>query len=131
MSHKSELEYRQAQQTRRDRWRALSIGIFLTALLAFGLRYGEQTITPVSTLLTANFVPDLTKYYTSEQVRTGAIVFVPPHGEQCQKNLIDNATWRIRYFGMVNCDQALQAEQPSPRSMGAARFEAIRDGFRR
>jgi len=59
---------------------------------------------------------------------TGSIIFVPVLGNVCRKRLIDNATWRIRDFGLIECRTALN---PHAQESGwsASRVDVIRSSF--
>ncbi|MGH6768604.1 MAG: hypothetical protein ACRECO_06230 [Xanthobacteraceae bacterium] len=67
---------------------------------------------------------------TEDDLTTGSIVFVPTHGNRCRNSLIDNATWRIRDNGYVDCRTALSRNANVPRlNWSTARTHAIRQGF--
>jgi hypothetical protein len=60
------------------------------------------------------------------------MLFVAPGGNRCRQSTIDNATWRIRNGGLVDCDEALAKAANAGndvRSPGS-RLELIRQGFR-
>jgi hypothetical protein len=64
-----------------------------------------------------------------EELKTGSIYITPADGNVCEHRLIDNATWRIRPNGHVNCDGPVSwAAQEATRN-SAQRMEAIREGF--
>src|SRR5688572_9687421 len=79
----------------------------------------EAPLTKARMALAKQGVDDLT---------TGSIVFLPIQGDRCRNRLIDNATWRIRDTGMVDCRTALSHSSARPR-WSAARADVIRDGF--
>ena len=64
----------------------------------------------------------------ADDLTTGSIVFVPLHGNRCRSRLIDNATWRIRDNGIVDCRAALSHSSPRLR-WSAARVDVVRQGF--
>ena len=66
-----------------------------------------------------------------DNLTTGSILFVPVLGNRCRHRLIDNATWRIRDGGVVDCNTALshQAGGGGLR-WSAARVDVVREGFR-
>jgi hypothetical protein len=66
----------------------------------------------------------------TDDLTTGSIVFVPTHGERCRNSLIDNATWRIRDNGVVDCRAALSQNAHIGRlRWSTARVDVIRHGF--
>jgi hypothetical protein len=61
---------------------------------------------------------------------TGSIVFVPPLGNQCRTNVIDNATWRIYSGSVVDCRTALSRHASPPLlRWSTARVDVIRHSF--
>ena len=71
----------------------------------------------------------LASQHHDDNLATGSIVFVPVVGDECRKNVIDNATWTVREIGRIPCDQALAADR-HPRNGTASRLGVIRDSFR-
>jgi hypothetical protein len=67
-----------------------------------------------------------------DDLTTGSIVFVPVLGDRCRNRLIDNATWRIRNNGEVDCRAALLRHANVPRlQWSSPRIDVIRHGFTR
>jgi hypothetical protein len=66
------------------------------------------------------------------RLSTGSMLFVAPGGNQCRQGTIDNATWRIRNGGPVDCDEALAkaANAGNDTRSPGSRLELIRQGFR-
>lgn len=67
---------------------------------------------------------------TDDDLATGSIIFVPIMGNVCRKRLIDNANWRIRDIGLVECRKALNANAAEP-GLSFARVDVIRNSFSR
>lgn len=67
-----------------------------------------------------------------DTLATAPIILVPVLGNNCRKKLIDNATWRIRDHGNVECRVAL-ARNAFGGELGwsASRLDVVRDGFYR
>jgi hypothetical protein len=63
-----------------------------------------------------------------DELATGSIIFVPIMGNVCRKRLIDNATWRIRDIGFVECRKALNPNAAES-GLSLARVEVIRNSF--
>jgi hypothetical protein len=107
----------------RDRWRALVATLAIAGLVALGIRAGDWWL----------WVPQMTAKKTlpaqpGDEFATGAIIMVPTSGDRCRHLLIDNATWRIRDNGVVDCQTAL-AQNPTPSPELTTRAEAIRMVF--
>jgi hypothetical protein len=93
---------------------AILIAIVFIAL-GFHARSGQPLRAPVT---------------TDDDLTTGSIVFVPIRGNRCRSRLIDNATWRIRDNGYVDCRAALLQNADLPRvNWSTARTHAIQQGF--
>ncbi|MGA2895175.1 MAG: hypothetical protein ABSE22_20110 [Xanthobacteraceae bacterium] len=58
-------------------------------------------------------------------LQTGSILLLPFSGNTCRQRLIDNATWRIRDNGLVDCAAATAQNTESWRQ----RTTAIRNAF--
>jgi hypothetical protein len=70
--------------------------------------------------------------HAGDKLATGSIIFVPILGNTCRKKLIDNATWRIRDGGVVDCRAALtQDAHGGPSGWSGSRVDIIRHGFYR
>jgi hypothetical protein len=65
---------------------------------------------------------------TAAELNTGSLLVVSPSGTFCRNRTIDNATWRIRDNGWVDCEDAL-AKSTGTATTGA-RFDLIRQSFR-
>jgi hypothetical protein len=66
------------------------------------------------------------------ELSTGSVLLVPPQGDTCRERTIDNATWRIRDAGPIDCTVAL-ARNAAPEAKGqwsGSRVDIIRDAFR-
>lgn len=103
--------------------------LLLCMLVGAAFLFGMGTIfraSPAATSRTA------VSKQADDDLSTGSIVFVPVVGERCQSRLIDNATWRIRDNGTVDCRTALSNTASGPRlRWSTARVDVIRDGFTR
>ena len=65
---------------------------------------------------------------SAAQLSTGSLLVVSPSGTFCRNRTIDNATWRIRDNGWVDCDDALA--KSSGTATTGSRFDLIRQSFR-
>jgi hypothetical protein len=95
--------------------------------LAFGL-----VVACVANWLQPAVSPERARAATEANLSTGSMLFVAPGGNRCRQSTIDNATWRIRNGGLVDCDEALAKAANAGndvRSPGS-RLELIRQGFR-
>jgi hypothetical protein len=63
-----------------------------------------------------------------DDLTTGSIVFVPVLGNDCRKNVIDNATWHVREVGTVPCDKALAESRRA--ASANSRLSVISESFR-
>lgn len=63
-----------------------------------------------------------------EDLSTGSVIFVPILGNMCRKKVIDNATWRIRDIGPVECRTAL-GQGGNQSGWSTSRVDIIRNGF--
>jgi hypothetical protein len=66
------------------------------------------------------------------ELSTGSVLLIPAEGDTCRERTIDNATWRIRDAGPVDCTTALArnaAIEANGRWSGS-RVDIIRDAFR-
>jgi hypothetical protein len=116
----------------RDRWRALVAGASLVILLASGaLLAGNGQLGDWSSSLSRfAFGRPEPKLPADDDLATGSILIVPLSGENCRQLLIDNATWRIRDQGLIDCHTAL-VRSGSTRQLSAARVEVMRAVFGR
>ena len=116
----------------RDRWRALVAGAILGTLLASGaLLAGNGHLDDWSSSLSrmAFWRPAAEpRLPADDDLATGSILIVPLSGESCRQLLIDNATWRIRDQGLIDCHTAL-VRSGSTRQVSAARIEVMRAVF--
>jgi hypothetical protein len=67
------------------------------------------------------------------ELRTASVLLVPATGDVCRQRVIDNATWRIKDQGPVDCEQALAKldnAQTNGRGSGS-RVDIIREAFRK
>ncbi len=115
-----------SQRRRRGKRRNMVVGglfVAFFATIALGVLYRTAPSDPIRTAVSINADDDLT---------TGSIVFVPVLGNRCRNRLIDNATWRIRDNGFVDCRAAL-AQSANVRRLqwSSPRIDVIRDGFLR
>jgi hypothetical protein len=101
------------------------VGIAITALLGSVLFIGSQMPSPTDS--------NPANARTAAGLASGPVVFVPPFGNECRQRMIDNATWQMRDYGMVDCDAALSlnAAGAVPREWAPSRVDSIRNGFRR
>ena len=94
------------------------------ALLCLGAAFGRSFLP----LASSSAVPGPGQ---GANLATGPIIFIPRSGNDCRQKLIDNATWRIRDNGTVDCDTVLGSRSDEPPREGApSRTEVIRKGFR-
>ena len=107
----------------RDHRRALAICLLFGAVAFFGLGTVIRNSPPGGTIAAA------TGAQRNDDLTTGSIVFVPIYGNNCRTLLIDNATWRIRDNGMVDCDTALAQNAPDRIGWSASRLDVVRQGF--
>jgi len=109
----------------RDSRRALAICLLFGAIALVGLGTAIRNSPPGGTRVAAT-----TSAQGNDDLTTGSIVFVPLFGNNCRTRLIDNATWRIRDNGVVDCNAAL-AQSTHGRRIGwsAARLDVVRQGF--
>lgn len=112
---------------RRDNRRALAICLLFGAIATAGVGTVIQQ-SPFGSIRIAGKGPGYGQ--ADDDLATGSIIFVPILGNTCRKKLIDNATWRIRDEGPVNCREALaggtHGNQPG---WSASRVDIIRNGF--
>ncbi|HWV53341.1 hypothetical protein [Pseudorhodoplanes sp.] len=67
----------------------------------------------------------------TDDLRTGSILITPRDGNICEHRIIDNATWRIRANGSVQCDSTVswQPDRGGGAQTSQSRLEAIRGAF--
>lgn len=111
----------------RDNRRALGICLFFAVVIVVGAgAVWQHAPTPVHRgTFAGNAVTQ-----ADDDLSTGSIIIVPILGNVCRKRLIDNATWRIREVGLVDCRIALNPN-PGPMGWSASRVDVIRAGFYR
>jgi hypothetical protein len=113
---------------RRDNRRALAICLLFGAAASIGLGSVIQQAPTIGTLRIAGNGPGLTQ--SDDELATGSIIIVPVLGSNCRKKLIDNATWRIRDIGPVDCRTALaRGAHGNESGWSASRVDIIRSGF--
>ena len=114
---------------RRDNRRALAICLLFGGVAFVGLGTVIQQAPTTSIRIAANG-PGYAQ--VDDELATGSIIFVPILGNTCRKKLIDNATWRIRDSGLVDCRVAL-ARNAHGGQLGwsASRLDVVRDSFYR
>ena len=100
-----------------------ALSVFL-ALTIFGTSYAAK-MTPKGQAAYAAFLAQ------ANELRSGAILFVPVEGNVCRRRLINNKTWQIQDGGEVVCDEAVSwnATSPNQKYFVAVRVDAIRAGF--
>jgi len=114
---------------RRDNRRALAICLLFGGLATVGLGTVIQQA-PSGSIRIAGNGPGYGQ--TDDDLATGSIIFVPILGNTCRKKLIDNATWRIRDDGPVDCRAALaRGAHGNELGWSASRVDVIRHGFYR
>ena len=69
---------------------------------------------------------------TREELREGAILFVPIGGNVCRRRYIDNNTWTVRDGGTVECDAAVgwNSNLPETQYQVGLRMDAVSRTFR-
>lgn len=112
----------------RDNRRALGICLFFgtPVVVAVGTVFPHA---PTALLRGASsWVGQAATTQVDDELATGSIIFVPVLGNVCRKRLIDNSTWRIRDFGLIECRTALN---PRAQESGwsASRVDVIRHSF--
>lgn len=114
---------------RRENRRAVAICLLFAGAATVGLGTAIQQ-TPFAGIRIAANGPGY--IHEDDGLATGSIIFVPILGNTCRKKLIDNATWRIRDSGLVDCRAAL-TQNAHGRQLGwsASRVDVIRHGFYR
>jgi hypothetical protein len=113
---------------RRDNRRALTICLLFGAAASIGLGSVIQHAPSIGTLRIAGNGPGLSQ--SDDDLATGSIIIVPVLGNNCRKKLIDNATWRIRDIGPVDCRTALaRGAHGNESGWSASRVDIIRSGF--
>jgi hypothetical protein len=113
----------------RDRRREMHICFALLGLLgcAIAAAIVWKSLTQPPTALS----PAQISGQLEEELRTGAILFVPLAGNVCRKRLIDNETWRLRDGGQEVCDEAVSwnATVPGSTYSVSRRVDALRAVF--
>jgi hypothetical protein len=108
----------------RDGARALVASATLVLLFALGIYFGGGI--PLEKFASAS-----QRAPQDDNLTTGSILFVPVLGNRCRQRLIENATWRIRDGGVVDCETALSRPKSGGRlTWSAARVDVVREGFR-
>src|SRR5262245_59461964 len=97
-----------------DRRRAMIAVCSFAAVLAFGAAV-SRTLLPLPSAQPSR----ATGQGRGAELATGPIIFIPRSGNDCRQKLIDNATWRIRDNGTVDCDVALGSRPDEPPREGA------------
>jgi hypothetical protein len=109
----------------RDGLRALIVCFCLAPLVVLGLQLSRESLSQV-------FRPQgQAQRQADDELKTGSLLFVPPHGDQCRRRVIDNATWLIADEGLVDCKSALAEIKARIGPQGSARLDVIRSGFRK
>ncbi|RKE73196.1 hypothetical protein [Pseudorhodoplanes sinuspersici] len=106
---------------------AVAVTLMLGALL---LGYGVQAQIAGEAARTALRAEQIA-LATKEELKKGALLFVPVYGNICRQRWIDNATWTIRDGEDVICDEAASwtvNTKPMDQSV-AQRMSALRGGF--
>ena len=104
-----------------DITRAVIAGAAVAALFAAAFGIGAGWHTPSREKAAAR---------TGEgHMTTGAIVYVPVHGDTCRQSLIDNNTGKITHGAAVSCKEALAASARRSGG-GSTRIDVIRESFR-
>jgi hypothetical protein len=114
---------------RRDNRRALAICLLFATVASIGLGSVIQQHAPsIGNLRIAGHGPGFTQ--GDDELATGSVIFVPVLGNNCRKKLIDNATWRIRDSGPVDCRAALaRGANANESGWSTSRVDIIRNGF--
>lgn len=122
---------RAARSWRRDQQRGLIVAVSLTLglgclLIGYGVR-AQMVAEAGRAASRAQQVALATK----EELRNGAILFVPVYGNVCRQRWIDNATWTVRDGEDVLCDEAASwnVNAPVTDHSVALRMDAVRGGF--
>ena len=102
--------------------------VVLSAVLAAGILAGGYAARPKPTDKAA-----AAALSRSQELRHGAILYVPVEGNVCRIRLIDNASWLTREGGTLICDDAVSWNSgvEGQKYFVAVRMESIRAGFRR
>jgi hypothetical protein len=123
---------RTARSWRKEQQRGLAIAVSLTlALGALLVGYAVQAQIAGEADRTARRAEQIA-LATKEDLKKGAVLFVPVYGNVCRQRWIDNATWTIRNGADVICDEAASwtvNTKPTDQSV-AQRMDAVRGGFR-
>lgn len=117
-----------AKVRERDRRRGIVACVVLSAVLAAGILAGGYAARPIHT--DGASAPTASR---SQELRYGAILYVPMEGNVCRIRLIDNVSWLTREGGTVVCDDAVSWNSglEGQKYFVAVRVESIRAGFRR
>jgi hypothetical protein len=100
--------------------RAVIVGATIAGLFAAAFGIGAGSHAP------SREPPAARKGGTS--MTTGAIIFVPEHGDACRQSVIDNRTGEIVSQAAVSCKEVLAASARG--GGGGSRIDIIRDSFR-
>jgi hypothetical protein len=101
------------------------------AFVATGMVVGVCAVGAAFTGLAHTSMSRGTQSHTlnAAEFSTGSLLVVSPSGTFCRNRTIDNATWRIRDNGWVDCEEAFA--KPSGTASTGSRFDLIRQSFRR
>jgi hypothetical protein len=109
----------------RDRRRALIVCAVLAVVLGLSVAIGSQF-----DLMSSSTAPS--DQDRGPQLAKGPVIVVPRSGNDCHQREIDNATWRIRELGTIDCDTAFgTGVEAIPREGAPSRVDVIRNGFRK
>jgi hypothetical protein len=104
---------------------ALIAGAIFICIIAIAAGVGTQYVSSGNPLSIFSSAHSNSGFDGIRQYKTGSIILTPDISGTCQKRLIDNATWKIRDDGFVECDVTLdQAPQ------NVDRFVAISNSFK-
>jgi hypothetical protein len=110
---------RSAARNGSDRWRAVFAVLALAALLGAGLFAGSNFPSPVRTTRA-----DAER---GRHLASSPVVFVPRFGNRCRQRTIDNATWRMRDVGEVDCDGALSQSEAIRHEGAPSRVDGVKE----
>lgn len=125
--------FAQPPQRSRDGRRGFASAAILATLL-FGLGGGgyslRQQMDSNRAALAAAKIAEIAQ--TAGALRVGPIIFMPPHGDECRRRLIDNATGKISDGGVVSCGDAGMWNQEAAQAQYnvGLRIDIMRASFR-
>ena len=108
-----------AARNGRDRWQAVVAVLALAALLGVGLFVSSNFPSPVRTLAA--------DARGGRHLASGPVLFVPRFGNRCRQRTIDNATWRMRDVGEVDCDGALSQSEAIRHEGAVSRVDGVKE----